>query len=83
MVVNVSTSPFNKNVLIFVSFEIGAFQEPYVCHLPPLRLRRDYDDFISSLKARFDGLPIHKACYYQSYHPIEATIENLKEGNQV
>ena len=29
------------------------------------------------LKSRFDGLPIHKLCYYQSYYPTEEAIEQL------
>ena len=31
-----------------------------------------------SLNSRFVGLPIHKICYYQSYHPTEMTIDQLK-----
>ena len=30
------------------------------------------------LKNRFDGLPIHKLCYYQSYHPTELVIEQIE-----
>ena len=44
-------------------------------------------DLIHALKHRFDGLPIHKLCYFQAYHPIETTTEELlvlltgSEGN--
>ena len=35
-----------------------------------------------ALKHRFNGLPIHKLLYYQSYHPMEATLDRLnKEMN--
>ena len=30
------------------------------------------------MKSRFDGLPIHKLCYYQSYYPTNVTISRLK-----
>ena len=37
------------------------------------------DDTITvALKHRFDDLPIHKICYYQSYHDNEATMQSLK-----
>lgn len=31
-----------------------------------------------ALKHRFHGLPIHKICYYKSYHPTERIVEDLK-----
>ena len=37
------------------------------------------DNILSNaLKHRFDDLPIHKICYYQSYHDTETVIQNLK-----
>ena len=44
----------------------------------------DYDDtIIDALKQRFDGLPIHKICYYQSYSDNETTTHSLRrEINQ-
>ena len=33
---------------------------------------------VEVLKHRFDDLPIHKICYYQSYHDCEATMQHLK-----
>lgn len=32
---------------------------------------------VEALKHRFDGLPIHKLCYYHSYYPVEVTIRKL------
>jgi len=38
------------------------------------------DDIITdALQNRFDDLPIHKICYYQSYHDNETAIQNLKQ----
>jgi len=31
-----------------------------------------------ALRSRFDHLPIHKICYYQSYHDNETTMQSLK-----
>ena len=36
------------------------------------------DEISDALKHRFDDLPIHKICYYQSYHPTETVMQNLK-----
>jgi len=42
----------------------------------------DYDDndmkVVATLQNRFNDLPIHKICYYQSYHDNETTIQHLK-----
>jgi hypothetical protein len=32
------------------------------------------DELITALKTRFDGLPVHKLCYYQGYHTSSSTI---------
>ena len=37
-----------------------------------------YDTMLSALKHRFDDLPIHKICYYQSYFDSELTLQSLK-----
>lgn len=38
----------------------------------------DHDELLQVLKHRFDGLPIHKLCYYQSYYTVETTLEQLE-----
>ena len=38
----------------------------------------DNRTIIEALKQRFDNLPIHKICYYQSYHDNETTMQHLK-----
>ncbi|KAL7537528.1 hypothetical protein ACHAXR_007891 [Thalassiosira sp. AJA248-18] len=35
---------------------------------------------LGELKHRFDGLPIHKMIYYQSYHTTVTTLENLNSA---
>jgi hypothetical protein len=40
----------------------------------------DEDDRINALKSRFDGLPIHKICYYQAYHNTATSLEKLKRA---
>ena len=38
----------------------------------------DQGTISTALKTRFDELPIHKICYYQSYHDNESTLQSLK-----
>lgn len=38
------------------------------------------EDLMHALTHRFDGLPIHKICYYQSHYPLETTIRNLEQA---
>jgi len=38
----------------------------------------DIDTMREALQHRFDELPIHKICYYQSYHDTETTMQSLK-----
>jgi hypothetical protein len=40
----------------------------------------NYDDLVSKLQHRFDTLPVHRLCYYQSYYPLTATMENLRQA---
>jgi hypothetical protein len=42
------------------------------------KLYPNHDELLQVLKHRFDGLPIHKLCYYQSYYPTATTLENLE-----
>jgi hypothetical protein len=37
---------------------------------------------VSALKKRFEALPIHELCYYQSYYPTLTLMENLKKAFQ-
>ncbi|KAL3930785.1 MAG: hypothetical protein SGBAC_011610, partial [Bacillariaceae sp.] len=42
------------------------------------KVARDWRDLVAKLQKRFDGLPLHKVCYFQSYHPIEDTIHQVR-----
>eukprot|EP00980_Cylindrotheca_fusiformis_P025917 scaffold14886_cov108-Cylindrotheca_fusiformis.AAC.5 len=41
-------------------------------------LLEEDDDLADSLKSRFFGLPLHRLCYYQSYHPPSRTMGQLQ-----
>jgi hypothetical protein len=43
-----------------------------------LRLFGSHQMIVNALKRRFNGLPIHRLCYYQSYYPTDVTIDQLK-----
>lgn len=36
-------------------------------------------DLVAKSQHRFDDLPIHMLCYYQSYYPVSETLENLQQ----
>jgi len=36
-------------------------------------------DVVERLKHRFDGLPLHKVCYFHSYHPLEGTVKATRD----
>jgi len=42
--------------------------------------RKKFADTLSALKSRFNKLPIHRICYYQSYYPVEVTLGELKKA---
>lgn len=45
-----------------------------------LRLNKivdSFDDLVRKLKHRFDSLPVHSLCYYQSYHSLVEVMEQL------
>ncbi|KAL3935596.1 MAG: hypothetical protein SGBAC_008920 [Bacillariaceae sp.] len=37
-----------------------------------------YEDPVCKLKVRFDVLPLHRACYFQSYHTLRDSIETMQ-----
>jgi hypothetical protein len=48
-----------------------------------LKLRHvatNFTDLVSKLQNRFDDLPVHRLCYYQSYHLLTETMENLRRS---
>jgi hypothetical protein len=40
----------------------------------------NFDDLVIKLQHRFDSLPVHRLCYYQSYYPLMETIQNLRKS---
>jgi hypothetical protein len=42
------------------------------------RVARNFDDLVSKLQHRFDDLPVHRLCYYQSYYPLMEVMEKLR-----
>jgi hypothetical protein len=48
-----------------------------------LKLRhvaRNFDDLFTKLQHRFDDLPVHRLCYYQSYYPLMEAMKNLRQS---
>jgi hypothetical protein len=48
-----------------------------------LKLRHvasSFTDLVSKLQHRFDDLPVHRLCYYQSYYPLMEAMENLRQS---
>jgi hypothetical protein len=39
-----------------------------------------FTDLVSILQHRFDDLPVHRLCYYQSYYPLMEAMENLRQS---
>jgi hypothetical protein len=52
-----------------------------------IRLHEELDNnetgILCALKNRFRGLPVHQLCYSQGFHPVEETLDNLKEVVQL
>jgi len=44
------------------------------------KVAQDWGDLVKKLQHRFDGLPLHKICYFHSYHPMENTIQRIREN---
>jgi hypothetical protein len=40
----------------------------------------NFDDLVRKLQHRFDALPVHRLCYYQSYYPLTESLENLRQA---
>jgi hypothetical protein len=61
------------------------FEQPYDVDLfmNVLKLRHaasNFTDLVSKLQNRFDDLPVHRLCYYQSYYVLTETMENLRRS---
>ena len=75
---SVASTSFNflRNIAFECQVNTGVFGR---CQDLGMAFPSGSSDAISdALKHRFDDLPIHKICYYQSYHPTETVMQNLK-----
>jgi hypothetical protein len=48
-----------------------------------LKLRHvaiNFDDLVTKLQHRFETLPVHRLCYYQSYYPLMEAMETLRQS---
>jgi hypothetical protein len=54
--------------------------ELFVESLKLRHVARNFDDLVSKLQHRFDDLPVHRLCYYQSYYPLMEAMENLRQS---
>ena len=54
-------------------------QETIMEDLELRRVASNFDDLVSKLKHRFDDLPVHRLCYYQSYYSLSEAMENLRQ----
>ena len=58
--------------------DVNALALKYCKELEMVFPDADEDTISDALKHRFDDLPIHKICYYQSYSDNEITLQHLK-----
>ncbi|CAJ1964377.1 unnamed protein product [Cylindrotheca closterium] len=42
------------------------------------KVAQTWGDLVPMLQRRFDGLPLHRVCYFHSYHPVEDTAEKIR-----
>jgi hypothetical protein len=40
----------------------------------------NFDDLVGKLQHRFDALPLHRLCYYQSYYPLTEAMERVQQN---
>jgi hypothetical protein len=58
-------------------------RQPYIFLMEGLKLGtvvNDFDDLVIKLQHRFDTLPVHRLCYYQSYYQLTETMEKLQKS---
>jgi hypothetical protein len=72
-------------VNLVIPSEQEDYTQPYYVDffMASLKLRqvtRSFTDLVSKLQHRFDDVPVHRLCYYQSYYPLTEAIENLRQS---
>jgi hypothetical protein len=54
--------------------------DEFMRHLKLGTVVNHFDDLVIKLQHRFDALPVHRLCYYQSYYPLTEAMENLRQA---
>jgi hypothetical protein len=77
----------NLRVSIASEQDFQHFDESYGDEIMQgLKLRHvtsNFDDLVSKLQHRFEDLPVHRLCYYQSYYPVMEAMEKLRQSIDV
>jgi hypothetical protein len=74
------------NLVIPSEQDFGQSDDVHYECMQGLKLRhvaRNFDDLVSKLQHRFDDLPVHILCYYQSYYPLTEAMEKLRQSMDV
>jgi hypothetical protein len=58
----------------------GYYDEQFMKGLKLRHVASSFTDLVSKLQHRFDDLPVHRLCYYQSYYPLMEAMENLRQS---
>jgi hypothetical protein len=56
------------------------YHDQFMESLKLTHVASNFDDLVSKLQHRFDDLPVHRLWYYQSYHLLTETMENLRRS---
>jgi hypothetical protein len=55
------------------------FDEEFMEQLKLRHVASGFGRLFSAAQHRFDDLPVHRLCYYQSYHPLTEAMDNLRQ----
>mmetsp|Transcript_21575 Transcript_21575/g.53361 ORF Transcript_21575/g.53361 Transcript_21575/m.53361 type:complete len:833 (-) Transcript_21575:717-3215(-) len=58
--------------------EIPEDEDLFFANLILSTAANDFDDLFNKLQHRFDDLPLHRVCYFQSYHTQEENLGSMK-----
>jgi hypothetical protein len=68
------------NLVLPSGQEVREFSEVGELAMDNFKLRtviESFDDLVDELQDRFDDLPMHRLCYYQSYHSLTEVVDNM------
>jgi hypothetical protein len=75
---NICGWPSLVNLVIPSEQHIRHLYNPLMGGLKLSTAVNNFDDLVIKLQHRFDTLPVHRLCYYQSYYPLTETMEKLR-----